>query len=329
MKSGILASLAALIVAGCSCENHTPTSASGETATSEDPTAPKPGDSAASKNEPAIPPVDGEVTLVAPLTVVGGANVSVTWTGPGNSSDYIDIVPRGATETSGEIAYSYVRDTHGTAIVRAPTVAGEYDIRYVLDMAGPRTVKAVSPLTVTAAEATLTAPGKVETGQAFDVVWSGPNGESDYIDIVKSGATATSGEITYAYTREGSPAKMEAPSAPGAYDVRYLLEGPGGRKVVAKTSLSVTQAQASLKAPASVAKGAHFKVEWTGPKSSGDYVDMVEKGVAATSAEKSYFYLTSTPELTAPDKAGEYDVRYILEAPGGRAVLARTTVSVR
>lgn len=91
----------------------------------------------------------------------------------------------------------------------------------------------------------------------------------------------------------------------------------------------MTLAKATLTAPGSVAKGAKFKVEWTGPKSSGDYVDLVQKGSTVTSGEKSYFYVTSTPELTAPAQAGEYEVRYILEAPGGRAVLARIPVSVR
>ena len=63
-------------------------------------------------------------------------------------------------------------------------------------------------------------------------------GGSDYIDIVTAGHTETSGEITYAYTRDGSPAKLTAPGKAGAYQIRYVLEGPGGRKVLATSTLA-------------------------------------------------------------------------------------------
>lgn len=333
MRSVILACVSTIVLVGCSCENNTPPPAAELTPPVD---AAQPGIAVGEPNpatpppaDPNAPPVDGEVTLKAAATSVAGANVVIAWTGPGNSGDYIDIVPRGYADTKGEITYDYVRNSNGAATVRAPTEAGEYDIRYVLDMAGPRTVKATSPLTVTAAAATLTGPATAETGQDLEFGWTGPNGPGDYIDLVKAGVTATSGEITYAYTSAGSPAKLEAPSSPGAYQIRYVLEGPNGRKVPTGVPLTVTQARATLKAPGSVAKGAKFKVDWTGPKSSGDYIDLVPKGATATSGEKSYFYVTGAPDLTAPTEAGDYEVRYVLEAPGGRAILARVPVQVR
>lgn len=333
MKTTILACVYAVVLVGCSCENNTPPPAAEVTPATEagrqgiavgepNPATPAPAD-------PNAPPVDGEATLTAPASAVAGANVTVAWTGPANAGDYVDLVPRGFADTRNEITYAYVRNSNGSVVVRAPTAVGEYDIRYVQDLAGPRSVKATAPLTVTAPKVMLEAPAKVETGQAFDVVWTGPNGPGDYIDIVKAGELKTSGEITYAYTNAGSPAKLEAPSVHGNYDIRYLLEGPGGRNITGITPVSVTLAQATLKAPGSVAKGAKFKVEWTGPKSSGDYVDLVSKGSTATSGEKSYFYVTATPDLTAPAEAGDYEIRYVLEAPGGRAILARIPVQVR
>ncbi len=329
MKSALLSFVAAVVLVGCSCENNTPapvpdasTPAQGVAAGEPNPATPAPAG-------PAAAPVDGEATLKAPTTATAGATFEVAWTGPGNAQDYVDLAPRAYEKTSGEISYSYVRDTKGTVSLRAPVAPGEYDIRYVLDMGSSRSVKARTPLTVTEAGATLTAPATAETGQALSVAWTGPDGKGDYVDLVKAGETKTSGEIIYAYTSAGSPAKLEAPSAPGNYEIRYLLEGPGGRKVIAASPLAVSLARASLKAPASVARGAKFRVEWTGPKSSGDYVDLIEKGSTATSGETSYFYLASAPELTAPAQPGDYEVRYVLDAPGGRVVLARTPVSVR
>lgn len=292
-------------------------------ATGVPPATPAPAD-------PDAPPVDGEATLKLPPTAVTGANIDIAWTGPANSGDYIDIVPRGFAGVRNEISYAYVRNSNGSVTVRAPTAAGDYDVRYIVDLAGERKAKAVTPLTVTAAQATLQAPATATAGDALSVTWTGPNGPGDYIDIVKSGVTQTSGEITYAYTSAGSPAKLEAPGTAGDYDIRYLLEGPGGRKVVATSRLAVAAAKATLDAPANAMKGEAFNVEWTGPRSTGDYVDLVKKGHTATSGETDYFYVGASPtgELTAPE-AGDFEIRYVLEAPGGRQVLASRVISVR
>lgn len=329
MKLAILACISTVVLVGCSCENNTPPPVVEDAAPAQGVAIGEPNPATPAPVDPNAPPVDGAATLTAQATAMAGANVTVAWTGPGNAGDYVDLVPRGFANTSGEITFAYVRSSNGSVIVRTPTAAGEYDIRYVQDLAGPRTVKAISQLTVTAATATLAGPATAETGQALEIAWSGPNGPGDYIDLVKAGETKTSGEIVYAYTNAGTPAKLEAPSSPGNYDIRYVLEGPGGRKIPTTIPLSVMAAKATLKAPGSVTKGAKFKVEWTGPKSSGDYVDLVPKGSTATSGEKSYFYVTSTPDLTAPADAGDYEIRYVLEAPGGRAILARIPVQVR
>lgn len=276
-------------------------------------------------------PVDGDATVTAPSVVGAGAPIEAGWTGPGNSGDYIDLVPRGSTATSGELFYAYTRDAVPVAKLRAPTVPGEYDVRYVLQLAGVRKVKATVPLTVSAAAASLTVPPKAEGGEPLTIAWVGPAGAGDYLDIVPAGHSETSGEVTYAYTRDGNPSKLTAPGKPGDYQIRYLLEGPGGRKVLASSLLVVTQSAATLKAPDTAPKGSKVKVEWTGPKRRGDYVDLVKKGHAQTSGELSYFYTDrdASGELTAPAEAGDYEIRYVLEAPGGRQVLARRTLRVR
>ena len=257
--------------------------------------------------------------------------IEVGWTGPGNTSDYIDLVPRGHAAPSGEIGYAYTRDAIPVAKLRLPTSAGEYDVRYILDLGSERKVKATAPVTVTAAAATLAAPPKAEGGEPMSIAWTGPSGTGDYVDVVPAGHSETSGEVTYAYTRDGNPATIVAPGKAGAYQIRYLLEGPGGRKVLATAPLEVTRPEATLKAPDSVSKGAKFKVEWTGPKRRSDYVDLVKRGYKETSGELSYFYTDrdSGSELTAPAAAGEYDIRYLLEAPGGRVVLATRPITVR
>jgi Ca-activated chloride channel family protein len=328
----------ALALAGCGDKKPAPDAADpaasappSQASASAGANVPQPGSATtAAPADPNAPPVDGEATLKLPPTATVGANIEIAWTGPANGGDYVDIVPRGFTEVRNEISYAYVRNSNGSVTVRAPTTAGDYDVRYIVDLAGERKAKAVTPLSVTAAQATLQAPANATAGDALSVAWTGPNGPGDYIDIVKAGATQTSGEITYAYTSTGSPAGLEAPGAAGDYDIRYLLEGPGGRKIVAVSKLSVAAAKATLVAPASAKPGEAFKVEWTGPRSTGDYVDLVKEGHAPTSGETDYFYTGSSAsgELTAP-QAGDFEIRYVLEAPGGRQVLARRPISIR
>lgn len=277
------------------------------------------------------PPIDGDASLTIPASVVAGATMQVTWTGPANGGDYVDIVQRGSAATHGEVSYVYIpADKKNPVDLRAPTSAGDYDVRYIAELSTGRKVKAVAPLTVTAAIATLTVPAGAGGGEPMMLAWTGPNGGGDYIDIVPAGHTQTTGEIAYAYTAQGSPAKISAPGKAGSYEVRYIAEGPGGRKVLVSQPLAVTAAIATLQAPDTAAKGAKVTVEWTGPKRPGDYIDLVRRGEAATSGELAYFYVTAAAsELTAPAQAGDYDIRYIMEAPGGRQVLARKPISIR
>lgn len=277
-------------------------------------------------------PVDGDATLSAPASVGAGSPFAADWTGPANSGDYIDIVQRGETATTGEISYVYIRDALDRASLRAPTEPGDYDLRYVAELADGRVVKATTPLTVTPAKVTFDLPPTTsEAGAQVAIAWTGPANDGDYIDIVPQGFTATSGEISYAYTSGGSPSRLTAPGVPGDYEIRYVAEGPGGRQVIEASPLTVTAVTAELEAAAEARRNAMVSVTWTGPAREGDYIDLVPKGFAETSGEVSYFYTRagSPGELKAADKAGDYEIRYIMEAPGGRQVLARIPLKVK
>src|ERR1043166_5314101 len=108
------------------------------------------------------PPVDGAATLKVTSTATAGSMIEASWTGPGNEGDYIDLVPRGYTATSGEATYAYARDAIPVAKLRAPTAPGDYDVRYIVQLASERRVKATAPVTVSVATATLTLPPNAE-----------------------------------------------------------------------------------------------------------------------------------------------------------------------
>ena len=94
----------------------------------------------------------------------------------------------------------------------------------------------------TVAAPTLTPPTTpIKAGQPLAVAWTGPNGASDYIDVVTSGRARQVGdEISYAKTSSGSPAKLTAPGEPGTYDVRYVQDH-GERTVIAHVPIQVVK----------------------------------------------------------------------------------------
>ncbi len=75
-----------------------------------------------------------EVTLSAPAECAAGAAVSVTWTGPNNSGDYITVVAKSAAD--GQYG-DYKNTSSGSPLsVKAPKEAGEAEVRYVAGQGG-------------------------------------------------------------------------------------------------------------------------------------------------------------------------------------------------
>jgi Ca-activated chloride channel family protein len=279
---------------------------------------------------------DSAVALIAPASVPAGSAFEVTWKGPGQARDYVDVVPSGHKETEGELSYAYAEQGN-PAQLRAPGDAGAYTLRYVLEAAGGRKVLVSVPLKVTAATAALAFPPKAKVGAELVVHWRGPKGAGDYVDIVPAASRETTGETDYAYvdkSEDGETVELKLPAQPGAYAVRYVLEASGGRRELVRVPLTVEDVEpVTLKAPARVAPAAAVEVQWSGPNTKGDYVDLVPAGAAETSGELDYAFtrdLEGKPAtLTAPSAPGRYEVRYVLQGVDSRRVLARAPVEVR
>ncbi|MEM7735643.1 MAG: VWA domain-containing protein [Deinococcota bacterium] len=244
-------------------------------------------------------------SLTPPTEVGAGTSFPVTWTGPNNPRDYVTIVPIGAPE--GAYTSYFYTNVGNPGNLTAPAEAGAYEVRYVLD-ADERTLISV-PINITAAAASLNVAGSVMAGSSFDVSWQGPNNDRDYVTIVPAGAPEGS-YTSYFYTSSGSPGTLTAPLEAGDYEVRYILDT--GDTTVSSTPVTVTVVQASLEAASQVAPSTSFSVTWQGPNGSRDYITIVPAG-AAEGAYTSYFYTSEGPtgNLTAPDTAGNYEVRYV------------------
>ena len=83
-----------------------------------------------------------------------------------------------------------------------------------------------------------------------------------------------------------------------------------------------------LAAPKSVTAGSVFKVAWTGPNNSGDYITIVR----ADAAEKTYLNYAYTKNgnpasLRALDEPGAYELRYVMGQSG--TTLTRTPIKIQ
>ncbi|MFQ5739198.1 MAG: hypothetical protein ACE5JX_09290 [Acidobacteriota bacterium] len=158
--------------------------------------------------------------------------------------------------------------------------------------------------------ASLETPVEVAAGAEFEVAWTGPDNQNDYVTIVEKGAPEGTYR-DYKYTREGSPLGLVASETPGEFEVRYVAGET--KDILVSAPITVTEVEASLDAPGEVGAGARFGASWTGPDNKNDYVTIVEKG-APQGKYGSYTYTRqgSSLELTASEDPGDYEIRYVM-----------------
>jgi hypothetical protein len=263
--------------------------------------------------------VDVTATLTVPGSVEAGAPFKLTWTGPGNSTDFISIDPAGAPERDyGDYAYA----TEPSITLTAPDQAGQYLVRY--HMGGSYRVIGQAPVTVGGVSASVTAAVSAAAGSELEVSWTGPANSGDFLSIDSVGSPE-SDYGNYGYAAEGSPLTIRVPERPGAYELRYHTGS--SYAVIGRAPLEVLANTATVSGPPSAAGGSEFAVPWTGPDNSGDYVTIVPAG-ASNREYLTYAYTRAgTPAaLRAPLEPGNYEIRYM--TGGLRDVLASAPISI-
>ncbi|MEQ8936898.1 MAG: hypothetical protein RIE56_14000, partial [Amphiplicatus sp.] len=259
-------------------------------------------------------------TLTAPDSALAGATVKIEFTGPPpEASDYVTIATPNDPDTT-YMDYAYTRNGN-PASLRMPLEAGAYELRFV--QAGKK-VLARRPITVEAAEATVSAKAEALAGETVEVEFTGPPaGSGDYVTI--TGPDDPPEKYTdYAYIRNGNPAKLRMPLEAGAYEIRYVQ---GGKKVLARQAITVVDAEATISGKASAVAGETIEVAFTGPPAgSGDYITVTEPDAPeATYMDYAYASRGSPAKVRMPLDAGQYELRYI---QGGKKVIARQAVAV-
>ncbi len=276
----------------------------------------------------AIEVTAAEVTVSGPKQVVTGSAFDVAWSKTISGTDMVTIVPVGAKEGTRHNYRRTGKDTEGQ--LTAPAEPGLYELRYMLDE-GKKTL-ATAAIEVTAAEVTVSAPSTVRAGNDVDITWSSTISPTDMINIVPAGSKEGTRNI---YLRTGSKTQgsLTAPNETGLYEIRYMLDE--GKKTIASTPLEVVAADAplddgaGLSVPAEAKVGEVITVSWTGVSDGND-----QRIALARNDQPDFSWIAiqsvgeeKTMEMTMPDKAGFYEVRFLDIT--ARKLLGRSLVEVK
>jgi Ca-activated chloride channel family protein len=172
--------------------------------------------------------------------------------------------------------------------------------------------------------ATVDAPPEIGAGATFEVTWTGPANEGDYLTIVPAGAPAADYGF-YRLTREGSPLKLTAPVDAGECEVRYITAK--SHTVLGRRKVAVVAAEATLRAADSVTLDTPLSVAWTGPDNGGDFITIVTAGTRDGDHGNYTTTNNGSPlNITALPDAGPAELRYMTGQ--GRRVLARRSILI-
>lgn len=181
-------------------------------------------------------------SIVPPAPVEVGARILIEWQGPDGRGDYIDLTTVGDTKTRGQLSYGWTREGK-TVKLRAPAVSGKYVVRYIADTASGRAILATAPITVNETDPKLTVPASVAPGSKFNVSWTGPERDGDYLSVAKQGETDPRAHLSYDWANAKGSAMLKAPTEPGSYDVLYVVQGSDNRRILGRRTIKVEAAK--------------------------------------------------------------------------------------
>jgi hypothetical protein len=283
----------------------------------------------------------------SPGSVAPGGPLTVHWTAPAGrpSTDWIALYKVGNPNT----AYGWWQYTQGAASgtfnLTAPALSGQYEFRY-LQNNGFTSVATSNTVTVTGGGGStysLTAsPGSVAAGSALSISWTAPNGRpaTDWIALYKVGDPNTAyGWWQYTQGAIAGSYNLTAPATAGQYEFRYL-QNNGFTSVATSNTVTVTGGGGSggggsytlTASPATVGRGASLTISWTAPagRPANDWIALYRVGDPNTFYQWWQYTggaASGSFTLNAPNTAGQYEFRYLLN-DGYSSAATSNTVTV-
>lgn len=257
-------------------------------------------------------------TLNGPDRANTGEAISIVWTGPTGNGDFVTVTAPDAADKN-YMDYKYTANGSPSKI-RMPLKPGDYELRFV-QKGGLQGYKVLArkSIKVVEVEASISGPKTALVGSEIKVDWTGPVGASgDFITITAPDASERTYK-DYAYTKNGSPSKIEMPIEPGTYELRFVQNNS---KVIARQKITVEDIAVTLGAPATGKVGETISVGFMGPVSRGDLITVVLPNARARKYTDYFYPQNGSPgELKLPDVAGDYEIRYLLD--GKRVIYHR------
>ena len=295
----------------------------------------------------------GAVTITATSVVDPNASASATVALTPNPIT-IAVTPSGANLGPAEVRQFTVQinGAKSSAVTwsMAPSIgtlsaSGLYTAPSSLTITQSVTVTATSvadPTRTAAAKIVLVPAGQYSvtynvSGGSVIVSWQTPAGKHthDWIGISSPGAPS------YWYTSSQSTGgassgsvTLAMPPSPGLWEFRYYL-GNSYAIAAASAPLAAGTAAFSVTASAStVAAGAPLTIYWTAPsgRPTGDAVDLFAAGRNNDAYPVAVQYVTGAAgsfTVNAPQKPGQYQLRYLLSGTGWIAAAIGPTITVQ
>jgi len=174
---------------------------------------------------------------------------------------------------------------------------------------------------VAIAAPSIKAPPTAKVGSILSLEATGSGNGHDFVTVVKKGSREGAYDA-YVYVAPGK-LQLQMPGVPGDYELR-VLGAASPYPTLARQALKIEGSPATVKAPATIKAGAEFEIAWTGPNNPRDYVTI---GDAANKyLDYKYTRDGSPAKITAPDRPGDYEVRYVLGE--GDTIIASQKVTI-
>lgn len=186
----------------------------------------------------AIRILPAQASVSGPTEAEAGTSITVRATGPVQSGHWIGFAPAGSSASSYR---DYVRPKDGVEsyALNTPGEPGDYELRYVLNESGP--VVASQPIRILPAKASVSGPSEARAGSEVTISASGPVAGGHWIGFAPAGSP-DSAYRDYTRPKAGvSSYTLTAPSEPGDYEIRYVLNESG--PVVASQPIRILPAE--------------------------------------------------------------------------------------
>lgn len=156
-------------------------------------------------------------TLDGPASAPAASLLSIVWTGPDDSHDFLSLARAGSADAD-YIDWAPTADGN-PAQLRAPLETGLFELRYV--RSSDAAVLARHPLEIVESAVELQVQKTVVAGTRFEVEWTGTARSRDFLAVAELGADARD-HLDFSFASEGSPSTLAAPFEPGNYEVRFV-----------------------------------------------------------------------------------------------------------